>query len=297
MHTTLENVAALAVAQVTGAQTDTAIAGLTIWFSAAPTAPMPAMFEPSIYLVLSGAKRMEIGGKSFECGPGSLSVSAVGLPFTGYVVKASADAPYVAVRFSLNVGLVANLLLETPDASGPAVPAATVVEASDAMIEVIYRYLRLLSTPADMRVIAPLIERELYFRLLQSPFGHGLRETVQGHTRYAQIKRAVEWICSNATGAMSVQALAAIVDMSVTSFHRHFKAVTGLSPLAYQRHVRLLHAQRLLNVDMSSVTAVAFEVGYASSSQFSREYARMFGCPPVRDTFRARQAAHDPSSG
>jgi transcriptional regulator GlxA family with amidase domain len=168
--------------------------------------------------------------------------------------------------------------------------AATVVQASDDMIEPVYRLLRLLSSPVDIPVLWPLIERELYYRLLRSAAGNALRQTVQVHTRFAQIKRAVEWICGNATMAMSVDVLAATVDMSVTSFHRHFKAVTGLSPLAYQRHVRLLHAQRLLNVETSSVTTVAFEVGYASSSQFSREYARMFGVPPVRDTFRSRQA-------
>jgi AraC-like DNA-binding protein len=289
MKITLEDVSALALAHASGQETEAAVPGLTIWFSPCSTVPMPAMFEASIYLVLNGAKRMSMGGKSFNFLPGSLSVSAVGGAFTGQVVKASVGAPYVAVKLKLNVGLIASLLLETLDTSQSSMKAATVIQATDDMIEPVYRLLRLLFAPTDIPVLAPLIERELYYRLLQSGVGDAMRQTVQVHTRFAQIKRAVEWICDNATIAMSVDALAATVDMSVTSFHRHFKAVTGLSPLAYQRHVRLLHAQRLLNVETSSVTAVAFEVGYASSSQFSREYARMFGVPPVRDTFRSRQ--------
>lgn len=291
MKITLEQVSALALAHAAGQETQTAIAGLTIWFSPCPTAPMPAMFEASIYLVVNGAKRMSMGGKTFDFAPGSLTVSAVGVPFTGHVTKASDGAPYVAVKLKLNVGLIANLLLDLPEDNQPTMTPATVVDATDEMIEPLYRLLRLLASPVDIPVLAPLIEREFYYRLLRSGVGGAMRQTVQAHTRFAQVKRAVEWICSNATLTMSVETLAATVDMSVTSFHRHFKAVTGLSPLAYQRHVRLLHAQRLLNVERNSVTAVAFEVGYASSSQFSREYSRMFGSPPARDTFRSRQAS------
>lgn len=290
MKTTLEDVSALALAHALGQQTRTAIPGLTIWTSPCETVPTPAMFDASIYLVLGGGKRMRIGSHSHEFAPGSLTVSAVGVPFTGQVTRATAEAPYVAVKLDLNVGLIANLLLETQNTAQPVMQRAMVVQAGAETIEAVYRLLRLLSCPDDIAVLAPLIERELYYRLLNSAVGDALRQTVQAQTRFAQIKRAVEWLCANATAAMSVDALAASVEMSVTSFHRHFKAVTGLSPLAYQRHVRLLHAQQLLNVETSSVTAVAFEVGYASSSQFSREYARMFGVPPVRDSFRSRQA-------
>lgn len=293
MKTTLEQVGTLALVHVAGSETETAIAGLTLWFSPCPTPAMPAMFEASIYLVVNGAKRMSMGGKSFDFSPGSLCVSAVGVPFTGNVTKASVCAPYVAVKLKLNVGLIAQLLLDMPETNQPAMQPTIGIEATGDMIEAMYRLLRLLSTPADIPVLAPLIERELYYRLLHSAAGDAMRQTVKAHTRFAQIKRAVEWLCSNATSAMSVDVLAATVDMSVTSFHRHFKAVTGLSPLSYQRHVRLLHAQRLLNMEATSVTAVAFEVGYASSSQFSREYARMFGMPPARDTFRSRQAARE----
>jgi AraC-like DNA-binding protein len=292
MKTTLESISALAVALVIGQETETAIPGLTIWFSPCPTVPMPAMFEASIYLVVNGSKRMSMGGKSFDFAPGSLAVSAVGVPFTGQVTEASVGSPYVAVKLKLNVGLIASLLLEMPETSTPPQPASF-IQANGDMIEAVYRLMRLVSTPIDIPVLAPLIEREFYYRLLQSPVGGALRQTVQAHTRFAQIKSSVEWICRNASIAMSIDVLAADVAMSVTSFHRHFKAVTGLSPLAYQRHVRLLHAQQLLNVETSSVTTVAFAVGYASSSQFSREYSRMFGVPPVRDTFRSRQATRD----
>jgi AraC-like DNA-binding protein len=291
MDTRLEKLSVIAAGYAEGQETPTAIPGLTIWFSSCLTEPTPAMFEPSIYLLLQGAKRMVIGSKAFDFAPGSLSFSAVGLPFTGQVIEASPDAPYVAVRLKFNAGMVTSLLLDMPESSQPDIPAATVIRVSDDVIEPFHRLLRLLSSPGDIPVLAPMIERELYYRLLQSDVGYALRQTVQAHTRFSQIKTAVEWICSNATMPMSVDALARSVGMSLTSFHRHFKTVTGLSPLAYQRHVRLLYAQRLLNADINSVTAVAFEVGYANASQFSREYTRMFGRPPVRDTLRSRQAA------
>lgn len=294
MNITLDNLRAIAFSHVAGQETATPIAGLTLWSSACLTQATPALFEPSIYLVLQGAKRMLIGSDTVEFSAGSLSVSAVGLPFTGQVIAASPGQPYIALRLALNAGLVASLLLDTPENDGAdmtGMPAATVFQVCDEIIEPFYRLLRLLSRPRDIPVLAPLIERELYYRLLASAVGNHLRQTVQAHTRFAQIKKAVEWICGNATVPISVEVLASNVAMSLTSFHRHFKAVTGLSPLAYQRHVRLLYAQRLLNVELNSVTAVAFQVGYASSSQFSREYTRMFGCPPVRDTFRSRQAA------
>ncbi len=154
------------------------------------------------------------------------------------------------------------------------------------MTEALDRLVRLLASPADIPVLTQQIERELYYRLLQGPMGCTLRQIVQKNTRFDQIRTAVTWICSNAHQPMSVQRLAASVGMSVTSFHRHFKAVTAYSPLAYQRHIRLLDAQRLIASGATNVTRAAFATGYASSSQFSREYKRMFGVPPIRNAYR-----------
>ena len=150
------------------------------------------------------------------------------------------------------------------------------------------RLLALLDAPADIPIMAPLLERELSYRLLRGPMAGTLRQVVQSRTRFAQVRTAVAWICAHAGDTMRVERLAASVGMSVTSFHRHFRAVTGYSPLAYQRRIRLLAARHQLASDGAKVTAVALEAGYASPSQFSREYKSMFGVAPSYD-FRACQ--------
>ena len=140
-----------------------------------------------------------------------------------------------------------------------------------------------MASPDDIPGLAPLFERELFYRLARGPAGGTLRKAVQGHTRFTQIRTAVDWICGHADEPMCVAELATSVGMSGTSFHRHFKAVTSFSPLAYQRHIRLLGARKRLVSGATSVTTVAFGSGYASTPQFSREYKRMFGVSPIRD--------------
>lgn len=149
----------------------------------------------------------------------------------------------------------------------------------------------MLDTPEDLPVLGTPTEREFYYRLLQSPLGGTLRQIGRNRTRFAQIRAAAEWIGTNADQPMRVDELAASVGMSVTSFHRHFKAVTAHSPLAYQRHIRLLEARRRLASGTIGVTQTAFAVGYASPAQFSREYKRVFGVPPIRDAAALRDLA------
>jgi AraC-like DNA-binding protein len=289
METTLLPLVRLAARHASATETPTAIAGLTIWHSTARTAPTPAMYDPKVYLLLQGAKRLSVGGKRFDFRAGGYAISSVGVPFTGEVIEASEARPYLALGLALNVGLVTELLLtmETAVEEAQATPALAFSQLNEAIIEPAYRLLRLLDTPADIAMLAPLAERELYYRLLQGSMGHTLRQAVRHHPRFAQIRSAVAWISDNAHRAMSVSHVAREVGMSLTSFHRHFKLVTGLSPLAFQRQVRLLHARQLLGVASTSVAAVAYQVGYASAAQFSREYSNLFGTPPVRDTVRA----------
>ena len=155
-------------------------------------------------------------------------------------------------------------------------------------MEPLDRLLRLLDEPSAIPVLAPQFERELCYRLLQGPLGGTLLQLCQHNTRVDQVRRAVEWICGNSDKPMCVKGLAASVGMSVTSFHRHFKAVTAHSPLAYQRHIRLLEARRQLATGSANVTTTAFSTGYASTSQFSREYKKMFGVAPIRDAVLLR---------
>ena len=283
MERVLENLRNLAVQYATGAETPTAIPRLSIWLSPCKTEQTPILFEPKLYLVLQGAKRMILGGKSLVYTAGSYSVSSVGLPFTTQVIEASSTKPYLGLELRLDSGAVSNLLLEIPGKNVHQVPPVALAPITDDISEPLYRLLRLSATPKDVPILAPLIEREIHYRVMQGVMADTLRQTVQINSRFAQIKRAVEWICSNAVRTLSVTELAESVSMSATSFHRHFKAVTSMSPLLYQKHIRLLEAQKLLRSSETKVTAVAFEVGYASSSQFSREYKQMFGHPPRDD--------------
>lgn len=268
-----------------------ALPQLTIRSTDAPVPPTPALFAPKFYLLLQGAKRMNIADSTFDCHPGTCAVAAVGLPFVSEVVEASPEQPYISVELMLDAGIVAGLLLDMSESTQPAPQAGAIslAQADSSFVEPLVRFIGLLDTPAELKVLGSQFEREFYYRLLLSPLGSRLRQIGMHNTRFGQIKIAADWISANADKPMSVHWLAAQVGMSVTSFHRHFKAVTAHSPLAYQRQLRLLTARRLLASGASNVTGVAFETGYASPSQFSREYKKVFGVTPNRDALSLRR--------
>lgn len=202
------------------------------------------------------------------------------------MLEASPERPYLGVGLRIDAAAVRELLLETagPTAADQDKGAAPFFfgRAPDAVLSPLGRMLHLLDAPDDIPVLAPLATRELLFRLLSSPARGALLAGAAGHARLAQVAEAADWIRRHADRPMRIEDLATRVGMSVTSFHRHFRAVTSHSPLAYQRHVRLLAARdRLLGG--GSVAETAFASGYASASQFSREYRRLFGHPPVTD--------------
>lgn len=267
----------------------TAIPNLTIWTAEAPTSQIPALFEPEFYLLLQGVKRMMIAGQTIECRAGTSAVASVGLPFTSQVIEASPERPYLGLELKLDASIVTSLLLDVPDCADRQSGAISIAQADESIVEPLDRLLRLLDSPSDINVLAPQFERELCYRLLQGPLGPRLSQIGRHSARFGQIKIAVQWICENADKPINVERLAASVAMSVTSFHRHFKAVTAHTPLAYQRHIRLLDAKRRLASGSSNVTATAYATGYASASQFSREYKRAFGVAPIRDSVRVTQ--------
>ncbi|OYT91020.1 MAG: AraC family transcriptional regulator [Burkholderiales bacterium PBB3] len=255
---------------------------LLIRSTVAPTPPMPALFEPKFYLLLQGAKRMTIAGRTFDCSAGTCAVASIGLPFVSEVVEASPTQPYLSVELTLDAGIVASLLLDMREQNPTEWQAGAIslAQVEVGLVEPLGRLLNLLDAPSEIPVLAAQIERELYYRLLSGPLGGRLRQIGANNSRFAQIKMAAEWIGENANNPMSVEWLAAHVGMSVTSFHRHFKAVTASSPLAYQRQLRLLEARRQLASGEANVTQIAYTSGYVSASQFSREYKKAFGVPP-----------------
>lgn len=285
----LAHLIAIANRHRAGLRVHTAVPRLVIWSAEAPTEPIPALFEPTFYMMLQGRKRLTFAGKTSDFCAGSCCIASVGLPFLSQVTDATPEAPYIGVNVMLDAGVIASLMMDMPDRSDDPVGAISMGKVEESILEPLGRLLGLLDTPADIPVLAPQFERELFYRLLQGPMGPRLRQMGHNGARFSQIKIAADWICEHAEQPMSVTKLAESVGMSVTSFHRHFKAITGHSPLAYQRYIRLLDARGRLASGAGNVTSVAFATGYASASQFSREYKKAFGVPPVVDAALLRQ--------
>lgn len=264
----------------------TPIPRLTAWTSTRPTPPTSAVFEPMFYAVLRGAKMLTMGVNRFRMTPGTCAASSFGLPYSHELVEATPDRPYVGLCLLLDADLLARIVADMPPHEDRWTCAVAAGDLDGVVGEAFSHLVALLRRPEDVDLLAPLREAELYYRLLQSPMGDTLRQVVQRSEHVRQIKAAADWLGTHNDRPVAISDLAASAGMSVTSFHRHFKAVTGHSPLAFQRHLRLLEARKLLSTGKISVAAVAYEVGYQSAAQFSREYKSMFGVPPTADRRR-----------
>ena len=254
-----------------------------------PTPPLPALYEPMICFVLQGAKRVSAGGRTYDFRGGSFLVASVELPITGRVIEASPSQPYIAVALRLDRASLSALLLDLPTCpEGPIADAIAVSPVTADIAEPLLRLVRLCDAPADVPVLAPMAERELLYRLLLGPQGGTLRQIARSDSRVTRIRRAIERIRRDYAEPLRIDALAALAAMSPSAFHRHFKAVTAMTPLAYQKQIRLQEARRRLAAGEDQAARIAHAVGYESASQFSREYARLFGLPPARDGARLR---------
>ena len=247
---------------------------------------MSAVFEPMFYAVLRGTKVLTMGANRFEMSAGTCAASSFGLPYTHQLNGVTAALPYVGISLHLDIDRLTRVALDMPKGQARWTCAVAAGDLSGALGDAFVRMVGLVNTPDDVAMLAPHYESELYYRLLQSGMGDTLRQVVQRNDRVRQIKVAADWLGSNNSEPVSISDLATSACMSVTSFYRHFKAVTGFSPLAFQRHMRLLEARKLLAGGTSSVGGVAYEVGYQSASQFSREYKAMFGSSPIADLQR-----------
>ena len=245
------------------------------------------VYPPMLHLVLQGAKTLSIGDQVSTYGPSSYFVVPVDVPATGQVHPCAADSPYLALSLTLEPSVIAALLadtLNTPERPRPQRFAA--VQAQPEMLDAWLRMMRLMDRPNEAAVLAPMIEREILFRALQGPLRETLVDMARPDGRLTQIRRATEWIRQHYTEPVRVEPLAAMTDMSVAAFYRHFKAITAMTPIQYQKRLRLLRARWLLLFDTLDAASIAFTVGYESASQFSREYARLFGLPPAKDAAR-----------
>jgi AraC-like DNA-binding protein len=273
--------------------TRTELPRLDIFRVAEPTKLFPEIYQPMVSLILQGEKQLLIGDQVLRYAAGHTFIASVDLPATGEIVRASASVPYLAVRLIFDLGVVADLVRDVPDMPGPAgTPSFCVGPASDDLIDAWLRLMRLLERSDEIPVMAPLLEREILFRLLRGPQGAVLRQAAGIDGQFLKIKKILVWLGMNYASPVRVEELARAAGMSASAFHRAFKASTGFSPLQYQKHLRLYDARRTLFAQPGDVAAVAAAVGYESLSQFTREYARMFGAPPARDIKELRANAH-----
>lgn len=249
---------------------------------------LAAVYDPMVNLILTGSKTMTVGDRSLRYDPATYFVMSVDLPAVGTVHPSEQGEPYLAVSLTLAPAVVADLLADLPKPAGGALysPGFSVAPVTADLLDAWVRMLRLIERPEDVAALAPAYERELLYRVLQGPHGWMLRDVAAPGTALARVGHAIRWIRLNFATQLRVEALAEMVALSVSAFHRHFKAVTALSPLQYQKRIRLLHARSMLMTGEGNATSVAFGVGYESATQFSREYSRFFGLPPSKDTSR-----------
>jgi AraC-like DNA-binding protein len=248
------------------------------------------VYEPMLHLVLQGAKSLSIGDQNLQFVEATYFIVPVHVPATGEV-QSDGIEPYLAVSLALDPTIIANLIAEMHEAGTPRPSGFAVSAATPEMIDAWLRMMRLIDRPDEARMLAAPIEREILFRVLIGPQGDKLREVACADSLLAQVRPAITWLRDHYAEAIRSEPLAAMTGMSVATFYRHFKSVTLMAPIQYQKQLRLLKARRLLLFETHDVGSVAHMVGYESASQFSREYARLFGRPPGRDAARFRVAA------
>ncbi|MDC0710304.1 AraC family transcriptional regulator [Stigmatella sp. ncwal1] len=245
------------------------------------TAFEAAIYAPTLCLILQGCKEMTFGEHHFRLRVGECALVSHDLP----IVSRVRDAPYLVLLLNIEVDVLRSLYEDIGELVTAAAEARAleVHQADSRLLDAIGRYLTLAESETDARVLRPMLLKEIHYRLMMAPLGHMLRSLIRHDSHASSIARAIALLRRDFRSPMVVEELARAVGMSVSSFHKHFKAVTLSSPLQYQKGLRLLEARRMLVVGKASVTTVAFEVGYESPSQFSREYTRKFGRPPSQD--------------
>lgn len=250
---------------------------------------LAAVYDPMINLILTGSKTMTVGDRTFRYDPATYFVMSVDLPAVGAIHPDANGAPYLAVSLTLDPAIVASLIHDLPVevCSKLFDSGFSVAPVNSELLDAWVRMLRLMDRPNEIAVLAPGYEREILFRVLQGPLGWMLRDIATPDTALSRVGVAIHWIRSHFAEPIRVEALADMAALSVSAFHRHFKAVTALSPLQYQKRIRLLHARTQLFSGQGNATSVAFDVGYESPNQFSREYSRLFGLPPSQDLAKA----------
>lgn len=269
-------------------RTETGIPRVAMVQGEIPEHMLAAVYDPMINVILQGSKSMTVGDRTLRYDPATYFVMSIELPAVGSVHPAESGEPYLAVSLTLDPVVLSALFSDLPKPASriESNPGFSVASMTSDLMDAWVRMLRLMGDPDAIAALAPVYEREIIFRVLKGPHGWMLREIAAPDSAMARVNMAIQWIRRDFAQPIGVERLAERVSMSVSAFHRHFKAVTNLSPLQYQKRVRLLQARTLMVASAKSVMTAAYEVGYESATQFSRDYAKVFGLPPAQDANR-----------
>ena len=262
------------------------VPGLTLYQNTVPTAPNPCTYEPSLLVVPQGRKRVDLGKESHIFGETTFLLTSIELPIVSRVCSASVQRPYLAFFLKLDMGMVRDVL-HSDEVSIPAPPVGTrgmvLGEATVELLAPCCRMVQLLDTPQDVAFFGKLLHREIIYRLLQGTQGDRLRSVATSMDQNHRTAKAVNWLRQNYEKTLNVDELASISGMSRSTLHHHFRSLTAMSPLQFQKQLRLHAARQKMLTEELDAASAAFEVGYESPSQFNREYKRFFGQPPMRD--------------
>jgi AraC-like DNA-binding protein len=275
-----------------GGRLVTAISALSLSRRDAPTEPMSYMYEPSICLIAQGAKRVLLGDEAYVYDAHHYLITSVDLPTVWQIIKASREKPCLGLMLKLDQREISQLMVDSnlpPPRVQQASRGMATGEVTVPLLTAFQRLIDLLAEQKDIPILAPIIQREIIYRLLVGDQGARLRQIASAGSQSHQIARAIDWLKTNFTRPLRIDDLASQVRMSSSTFHHHFRSMTALSPLQFQKQLRLREARRLMLSEHMDAATAAFQVGYESPSQFSREYNRLFGAPPLRDITNLRQ--------
>ncbi|MFI8483137.1 AraC family transcriptional regulator N-terminal domain-containing protein [Pseudomonas sp. NPDC078700] len=273
---------------------ETAIKGVFLARANQPSKPMPVLYKPSLCIIAQGRKEVRLADEVYQYDPLNYLVASVPLPVSGHVTQATPHNPYLCLRLDIDPALVSSLIADTGPIGVPngGPRRGLYLDRVDLpLLDAVIRLVQLLETPRDITILAPMVLREIFYRLLHSDQGHHLHAIVINDSQSHRIARAIDWLNCNYAEPLRIEDLAREVNLSQSTLHHRFKAVTALSPLQYQKQLRLQEARRLMLSEGLEAAAASYKVGYESPSQFSREYSRLFGAPPLRDLARLRSAS------
>ncbi|EMN7139898.1 AraC family transcriptional regulator [Vibrio parahaemolyticus] len=273
-------------------QYDTPISGLRFSRWTTPTPPTSYTHNPSICLITQGRKRVLLGEESFIYDANHFLISSVDLPIIANIIEASEEQPYLGLIMELDLTEISQLIVDSELAftqSKEAQKGIAVGELSESLLNAFVRLAELLDEGQNIKILAPIIKREIFYRLLMSEQGTRLHQIVTAGSHSHQIAKAIDWLKNNFVKPLSVGDLASYTGMSKSSFYTHFRSMTSMTPLQFQKKLRLSEARRLMLTENLDAMAATFKVGYESPSQFSREYSRLFGAPPSKDIKSLRE--------